>query len=103
MIELIQLVIESYRHQATDLVHSRSSPSFSPSIGGADERERVKSDDILDRSERKKAHATGAASPIPVLLQTSSLSFDEDNRLKPLVDVIKAGLNCITRHDYILS
>lgn len=96
MIELIQLAVERYRHEAVDLVNSRASPSLPSDF----DRERVKSDDTLDRSERKKGpvsvSVSGTACPLPALLQ-SAVYDEEKNRMKPLVDVIKAGLNCLTR------
>jgi hypothetical protein len=101
MIQLIQSVIERHRCQSTDLLLLSRASSPSSFVSGIDkdsERDRMRSlDDTLDRSERKKAGGPGSGGATSTPVGFSPPNDEEKNKIKQLVDVIKAGLNCLTR------
>lgn len=104
MIELLQIIVKRFHSHSAELLSSPpTASSCSPipnslhNINVYDDRERVKSlDETLDRSERRKI----VNSPGPFQVGSSIIlnqSDEEKNKLKSFVDVIKAGLNCLTR------
>ena len=102
MIELLQILLKRFHSYSAEYLATATISNLTPtSNGNENSRDRVKSlDDTLDKSDRKKF----ASSPLPPQLGVPFVinqTEEEKNKLKSFVDVIKAGLNCLTRYIYI--